>query len=192
MAVAGGLTGLGAGLYFARGDVPSGTSSLIFNSALWGTYYGLAAAVLTDTEDDGLLTMMLLGGDAGILAAIPAARAWRPSVSKVRLVSIAGVAGGVAGLGLDLLFNVDDDKAAVAIPTAGATIGLVAGALMFRDGDDRSEGSDAGFQGSLLSLGDRPRWGIPMPMPTRIRMDAPGGRTEWRPGVRLMLVNGSF
>jgi len=190
--VIGGLAGLGTGLYFGRNDISSGTSSLIFNAALWGTWYGTAFGVLTDIEDDDLLAAILLGGNAGILAAIPAAKAWRPSTNKVRLVSIAGVAGGVAGLGLDLLFNVDSDKAAVGIPTATATIGLVAGALLFKD---RNGGTDAGpsdFQNSLLSLGERPRWGVPIPMPTRIHFEAANGTRTWHPGVRLMLVSGTF
>jgi len=190
--VIGGLTGLGAGLYLARHDISSGTSSLIFNASLWGTWYGTALGILTDLEDDDLLTAILLGGNAGILASIPAAKAWNPSTNKVRLVSIAGVAGGVAGLGLDLLFNVDGDKAAVGIPTATATIGLVAGALLYKDRDRGIETASSNFQNSLLSLGEKPRWGVPLPMPARIRFELPNGTSGWRPGVRLMLVNGTF
>ena len=65
-----------------------------------------------------------------LLGAIPLARAWRPSVGRVRLITAAGIAGGLIGLGVDLLADVNGEKTAVLIPTLGSVVGLGVGTAL--------------------------------------------------------------
>ena len=46
------------------------------------------------------------------------------SRNRTRLVSIAGVIGGLAGAGLDLIVQPDNEKVAIGIPLAGSIAGL--------------------------------------------------------------------
>jgi hypothetical protein len=170
MAVAGGLAGFGAGLLAARSPVPGGTSSLIFHSSLWGTYFGIAAAVLLGDEndsDDDVLTAALIGGNVGLLLAIPAAKAWKPTSSRVRVASAAGLAGGIAGLGVVLLASVEDTEGAIAITTAGVTVGLIAGAALGKDKSDRLARISVPLAPALVSGVGKPRLGIPVPYPRK-------------------------
>ncbi|NIM48532.1 MAG: hypothetical protein GTN62_02500 [Gemmatimonadales bacterium] len=193
-AVVGSLAGLGAGVVLTRArDIPAGGAELARHAALWGAWYGLAAGVLADAEDDALLTAAPLGGDIALLGAIPAARAWHPTSGRVRLISIAGVAGAAAGLGLDLLLNVDDEKPAVLIPTATATVGLVAGALLTRNGKDERTDSEGRLSSSaLLNFHDGVRLALPTPLPTAIPAMTAEGEFRWRPGIRLTLLDARF
>jgi hypothetical protein len=171
MAVAGGLTGLGAGLLAARKPIPGGTSTLVFHSSLWGTYYGIAAAVLLGDEnngdDDDVLTAALIGGNVGLLLAIPAAHAWKPTSSRVRIASAAGLAGGLAGLGVVLLGQVDDDEGAIAIVTGGVTAGLIAGAALGKDKNQGLAQFNLPIAPALVSGVGRAKLGIPLPYPSK-------------------------
>lgn len=171
MGVAGGLTGFAAGLLAARSPVPGGTSSLIFHSSLWGTYYGLAIALLAGSDEssneDATLTAALIGGNVGLLLAIPAAHAWRPTSSRVRVASAAGLAGGLAGLGVVLLASVDDTQGAIAITTVGVTSGLVIGAALGKNNDQRLAQINLPLAPALVSGDGKARLGIPLPYPTR-------------------------
>ena len=183
MAVAGGLTGLGVGLLAARSPIPGGTSSLIFHSSLWGTYFGLATALLigdeNDNDDDDVLTAALIGGNVGLLLAIPAAKAWKPTSSRVRVASAAGLAGGLAGLGVVLIGSVDDTQGAIAITTVGVTAGLIAGAALGKDKSDRLASINLPLAPALLSGVGKPKLGIPVPYPRK-------------GGVGFSLVNYTF
>jgi hypothetical protein len=190
-AIAGGLTGLATGVAFAQAPIHRGTSTMIFNSALWGSWYGLALGILTDMEDDDLLAATLIGGDVGVLAAIPAANIWKPTPSQVRLASVVGLAGGFAGGGLALLFNVDDDKTAVALAAGGTTIGLIGGAMLAKGQGSDDGGGGADLDLALFNLGDGVRLGFPIPIPSAVRTGRATGRQSV-PGVRLTLLGGSF
>jgi hypothetical protein len=190
-AVVGGLAGLGAGLLAAKGPVSAGTSSLVFNASLWGTWYGYAAGVLLDSGSDGddRLLASLIGGNVGLIAAIPAARAWKPSRTQVRLASAGGLMGGVVGAGVAVLADADDDKAVVGIISGGVTAGLIAGAVLGRDRDQTSAFSGSeGTDYALVNVKDGVRLGVPMPIPTVLRLDTAKGRAT-TPGVRFTLFN---
>jgi hypothetical protein len=171
MTVAGGLTGLGAGLLAARKPIHGGTSSMIFHSSLWGTYYGIAAAVLLGNEDDSgddeVLTAALIGGNVGLLAAIPLSQAWKPTSSRVRVASAAGLAGGLAGLGVVLLAQVDDEDGAFAIITGGVTAGLVAGAALGKDTNRGLARINVPIAPALVSGVGKAKLGIPLPYPSK-------------------------
>ena len=191
-AVIGGLAGIGAGLWLTNKHIPTGSMALVDHGALWGTWYGLALGIILDREDDALLAFTLLGGDAGLLAAIPAARAWRPTRGQVRLASVAGLAGGVAGLGIDLIVQPEDGKTAVAIPTVTATIGLIAGAMTVRGKGPRGAGPSPETREALLNVGDGLTVGLPLPVPGALPCLDEHGRRRLTPAVNLNLLSARF
>jgi len=191
-AVVGGLAGMGTGFWLSNKHIPTGDIALVDHAALWGTWYGLALGIILDKEDDTLLTFTLLGGNAGILAAIPAARAWRPTRGQVRLTSVAGLAGGVAGLGIDLLVQPGDEETAVAIPTATATIGLIVGALTVRGKGRRDAGSPPDFREAFLNVGDDVGVGFPLPFAGTLPSLDEHGRRRLRPALSVNLLRARF
>lgn len=186
-AVLGGLTGLGVGLLAARGPVRSGTSAMVFNSSMWGTWFGFAAGTLFDAEDDDLLMATLIGGNVALLAALPADAAWKPTRANVRLASAGGLMGGIVALGVAVLADVDDEKATVGIVSAGAAAGLVTGAILGRD--QPASGADGGmFDPGLVNVDRGVRLGVPMPTPTLLKLDTAKGRAK-TPGLRFTLLH---
>jgi len=161
---------------------------------LWGTWFGTAAGVLIDAEDDGLLAASLIGGDAGLVTAAILAPRWNMSRNRARLISIAGVIGGLAGGGIDLITRPDDEKAAVAIPLAGSIIGLTIGAVTTRSYDARNPGGNEndGAGSALLRL-DRGRFSIDMPIPHLAALPhTRNGRPDWETGAGLTLFSARF
>lgn len=189
----GGAAGIGTGLALTRVDVNDGTAALIRHASLWGTWYGFAAGVLAGAESNTLLTTTLLGGNAFMAAALPIASAWRPSTGQVRITSAAGLAGGIAGLGLDLLFEVDDDQAAVLIPTAGATVGLGLGATLAsrRRPLERREASGTPRL-ALITLDRRVAMDLPLPLPATVPQLSRDGRIRPSPAVQIRLFQAHF
>jgi hypothetical protein len=192
--VVGGLSGLGVGLVAARRDIPEGTSAMITHGSLWGTWYGIAGAVLlqSDESNDDVLVPALVGGNIGLLAAIPASKAWNPRGSRVRIITAGGLLGLVAGFGADLLFQIDDDKGIILLPTIGSAAGLVAGALLGKDQPSALGSYDGGIRTSVIALGEETTFGIPLPMPAAIRVEDASGRRSTKLGLRLNLLSGSF
>lgn len=188
--VIGGLTGLGAGLLLAQKPIAAGTSSMVFNGGLWGTWYGVVIGVLADLEDDDLLAAALIGGNLGVLAAIPAALAWKPASSQVRIATAGGLAGGLAGAGLALLVNTDDEKVNIGMIAGGTTAGLIAGAILGKnkvpDGQET-----ALFDPALLTIREGLRFGLPLPTPTVLPVER-AGRRSMVPGLRLKLLDATF
>jgi len=199
----GGLAGVGAGLILSRNPIPSGVATSANFGAFWGTWFGVAGGILGDLEGDGLMAATLLAGDAGLLAGAGLASKWNMSRNRARLISIAGVLGGLAGAGLDLLVQPNDEKVAIAIPLVGSVTGLLLGSHYTSDENRGSAGSNGAtileeasptsFQDpSLLSMRDgRIQAGIPAPFLTLLPMER-GGRTMWRPGLGVTLFSARF
>jgi hypothetical protein len=191
--IVGGLTGIAAGTLLSRRDVTAGTGSAVNFASLWGTWFGVAGGTLLDLEDDGLLAATLVGGNVALVSAALLAPRWNVSRGRARLVSIAGVLGGLAGAGVDLLAKPDGDHALIGIPLAGSILGLGIGiaATRGRDGGT-AQRLEAGRDGALfqyhrgtLSLG------APTPLPTLVPA---GGQTRnaWRPALRFELFRADF
>jgi hypothetical protein len=131
--VAGSLIGLGAGALLSQKSISNGTAATVNFGALWGTWFGAALGILTDQTDDAMFTSVLLGGNAGLVAGALGNTRWRLSESRARLISIAGVAGGLAGLGLLLVLQPENaDNTAVLVPLTGSIAGLGLGAYWTR------------------------------------------------------------
>jgi hypothetical protein len=120
-----------------------GHGSLTGNSLLWGAWFGLVGGVLAGAEDDDLLRASLVGTDALVLGTAVGARNARMSKNRVRLISLLGVVGTAFGFGVDLLAEVDDEKAAFAVAGIGSVAGLVAGVNMTKDHDAGKDLSEA-------------------------------------------------
>lgn len=191
--ILGGVVGLTTGALLSRREITQGTSSVVNFGPLWGTWFGLATGVLMGLEDDDLLAATLVGGDAALIAAAAFAPGWDVSRSRARLVSIAGVLGGLAGGGLDLLLQPDNEKVAIGIPLAGSIAGLALGIATTRDIDqraDRGQHEEPGM--SLLALRDgRITLRAPVPTPTVVRSDIREGRS-WQPALKIGLFHATF
>lgn len=189
--VAFGLAGYGTGLVVSRAtDISSVTSTMITHSALWGTWYGVAGAALTGAEGEGILAWMLVAGNVGLVAGAVAGPRVRWSAGQVRTISVAGLAGFVAGIGIDLIGEIENEAAVIA-PTAGATLGLVVMAATTNPARPRTTGSGASG-GALLNLGSSTYLGMPLPMPRTQQLLDSDGRVRTVPAAALTLVRVTF
>lgn len=192
--ILGGLAGVATGAAIAGSrDIAAGDAAAVNYAALWGTWYGVVVGVLADLDGDGLLAAALLGGDVGLGTAAVLAPDWGLSVDRVRLISIAGVAGGLAGAGLDLLLQPGNDRVAILIPAITSALGLALGVHWTRDRDASGLGdSTAGSagDGALVDLRDG-RWSyrLPQPVPVPLRNRDSRG---WSPGLRVELLHARF
>lgn len=191
--VVGGLAGLAAGgaIGFAK-NPNAGDATLVMFGSYWGAWYGLAAGVLAGAEDDELLTWTLVGGNVGLLGSALGTKAWNGTAGRTWLVSASGLAGGLAGLGLDLLLEVDNPKTGVFIPSLTSAIGLVAGLAV--TGNEPNDVLDFGpsASGSLLNVNGAKWWvGIPIPRPAVVR-SYERGRSHSKLGFQIPVLAGTF
>jgi hypothetical protein len=196
LGVLGGLAGIGTGAVLARRPITIGTAAAVNSSALWGTWLGWGLSYIGGLEDDALLTSTLVAGNAALLAAGFVAPGWEVSESRVRLVSIGGVIGGLAGLGLLLIVQPEDDKVAVAFPLVGSALGLAAGVHGTREGAAESAGAGgdgmgmgpgaagAATRGALVNR-DGGRWTFDIPDAAVTMQRVPAGV---RPAAYVPLV----
>lgn len=178
--IVGGLGGIAAGYALSRHAISPGVATTVNFGALWGSWLGFGMGYLADQEDDALLASTLLGGNGGLLATALMAPGWNVSRSRARIVSIYGVMGGLAGLGLDLLVQPDDEKVALGIPLAGSVVGLALGVAATRDYDALDVGGGGTPSGGALLHVSRGAWnvGAPLPVPRILEMDGPRGPTR--------------
>ena len=186
--VLGGLTGIATGAVLARKPISSGVATAVSFGGLWGTGYGLALGVLLDLEDDDLLAATLIGGNAGVLAMALVAPRWNPSRSRARLVSLGGVVGLLAGLGLDLIIQ-PDEKAAVVIPAAASAAGLLIAANSMK-GEAPKGGTGGDLPGSSLLDYRSGRWAMGAPAVGLMVERAPGQRS--RTSLYIPVLQASF
>lgn len=193
--VVGGLAGITVGSVLARKNITRGTASTVSFGALWGTWFGIATGVLAGLDDeDGLLASSLIGGNAGLVTTAILAPRWNLSRNRARLISISGVIGGLAGGGIDLIAQPDDEAALIGIPLAGSIIGLAIGAVTTRSYDALNPGGndDADADGALL------RWdhgGLSMSAPVPHMTLLPvvrNGKPDWETGAGLTLFRARF
>jgi hypothetical protein len=162
--------------------------------SIWGSWYGVATAIAADVDDDAGLTWALMGGNLGLVASALATRNWKMSAGRVRIISAAGLGGGVAGLGLDLLADVHDEATAVLIPAITSALGLVGGAIMTRDFDSGSHvASERGLNLGLVNF-NASNWNIGLPelQVWQIPPYQAGSAPKPSLGARIALISGRF
>lgn len=181
MMIAGSGLGLAGGLALARQEIMPGTATSATAGSLWGSWFGAAAAILADTDGDAAAALVMLGGNAGLAAGALAGSRIPLSRSRARLINVGGLIGGVAGLGIALLWNPDNDKTLVGTALAGSVVGLFTGGALTNARPDE-EGSDeaaepAGFAaaGALVNW-SKGEWFFAAPLPLPSPSDALTGR----------------
>ena len=201
--VAGGLAGITAGAILSRRPITAGLATTVSFGSLWGTWFGFAASYLAGLEGDELLAGTLVGGNVGLVATALIGPDWALSRNRARLISIAGVAGGLGGAGIDLILQPDDDKVLVAIPLAGSLIGLAVGAATTQDYDRRTAlAAHAGAErkprpeavaspGAMVRL-DEGRWAVGAPLPIPSLVPDLRGSGGLRPAVAITLLDARF
>ena len=192
--IIGGLSGIAAGALLSRKPISRGVATTVNFGALWGTWFGVAASILMDfDEGDQPLAGALIGGNAGLAATALLAPRWNITRNRARLISIAGVIGGLSGVGLDLLIQPEGEKTAIAIPLATSILGLAIGATSTMDDDPGLDSTDPSLSGALLRFdGEHFGVGLPTPSPTVVPLDLPSGLTIWKPAVSFTLFAAKF
>ncbi len=111
------------------------------------------------------LKSLVQGTPAAAGTEAAAAPRTRISRERARLISVAGLAGALAGVGVDVLLSVDNDRVSVGIPMLGSTVGLLVGSAATRN-MPREEAMGAGSApsggGALLNVRDG-RLGLGVP-----------------------------
>jgi hypothetical protein len=200
--VLGGLAGTVGGALLSRRPIPRGVATATSFGGLWGTWFGLAGGILADLEGDELLASTLITGNAGLVGTALLSPGWEISRNRARLISIAGVIGGLAGAGLDLIIQPDSENAAIGIPLALSIGGLVAGARLTSDMD--RPGGDPGaaalsrqaesemISPALLRFRDGQfSLGVPTPFPTLMPVEGLKG-VSFKPALGLTLLDSRF
>lgn len=191
--IAGGLIGIAVGGLLSRKPISSGVATTVNLGSLWGTWFGLATSVIADMEDDALLSGTLLGGNIGLLATAVLGPRWQLSRNRARLISIAGVVGGLAGAGLDLLIQPDDERVAMLIPLLTSTGGLAVGVATTRtyDAPGATPGNEDAAAALLRLEGGRWDVDVPTPRPTMLRTARQHG-VRWQPALGVTLLAARF
>jgi hypothetical protein len=191
--IVGGLAGIGAGAIIARNPVRSGVSSGAQGGSIWGSIYGAMLAGMFEPDGDDVLVTSLIAGNVGLLAGAALSAKYDLSRSRVRLISVGALIGGVGGLGIDLLLQPDDETTVLAIPLVTSLAGLGIAAHATRDRDTGGGGAPDDAGTALLGWADgRLSLGAPMPIPALLAADDANGRPAWRPGVSVELFRARF
>jgi hypothetical protein len=177
--IAGSLLGLGVGSVLSKKNISNGTAATVNFGALWGSWFGLALAILADQENDALWSVLLLSGNAGMIAGAVGNTRWQLSESRARLISIGGVGGLLAGFGLLLIMQPDDaENTWVLVPLAGSVAGLALGARWTRNLD----------RDALIDV-ERGRLGFELPSVQPTVLDLGQRRVA---GIKLNLIQARF
>ena len=145
-AALGGLLGVGMGAMLAApGNNRESSVSLAGLGTTYGAWLGLIGAELITGGDSGpsdnrAFAGMLFGGDASLVGSVLVGPHVTLSRSRSRLIGVGGTAGALIGLGFNLLFDVNDRRAAWGMVGAGTLAGLAGGVALTSDYD-----SDRGF-----------------------------------------------
>ena len=186
----GSIVGVAGGLAAAQGDISPGTATSAMFGSLWGTWFGVAGAILADLEDQAAWTTVALTGNAGL--AVGAAIGSRVPLSRPRAwtVSVGGLLGAFGGAGLALIAGVDnsvddEDKGIVGLALAGGVAGLAIAAAA-TGGDEADGASSRSPSGEALLNRLSGEWFLAKPLPSPVaglvaRGPGAGERTvSWR------------
>jgi hypothetical protein len=185
--LAGGLAGIATGAVLARKPITIGTAAAVSTSALWASWFGFGLGFLADQEGDALLTTTLLAGNAALLGSGLVAPRWHMTESRVRLISVGGLIGGLAGVGVLLLVQPDDEKVAISIPLLTSAAGLAAAAHWTRG--ERVMRDASGGGGALLNVAEG-RWALDVP-PATVRLQS-RANGELAPAAYVPLLRARF
>ncbi len=138
-----GLTGIVAGNIIANNSQFTYSQVSIMDSGYkWCAWFGLIYSSLTDDSEE--IKDMLIASNIGLIGAGFAAKGANVSSNRIRLVNLAGIVGTLAGVGLDLMIQVDNEGTAMAVAGFGSLAGLIFGAKITEDYDNNKEHTTVG------------------------------------------------
>lgn len=192
--IIGGLAGITTGAIIARNPVRSGVSSGAQAGSIWASIYGAMISGIVDSDNgDAALASALVAGNVGLLAGAGLAARYDMSRSRIRVINLGALLGGLGGVGIDLLVQPDDEEVALLLPLVTSVAGLGIAAYTTRDSDRGVERGPQDLDLALIRLsGEGLRVAPPMPIPTLLPMDDANGRPVWRPGISLELFRATF
>ncbi|MDH3225361.1 MAG: hypothetical protein OEO23_16690 [Gemmatimonadota bacterium] len=192
--VLGGLAGLATGAIIARNPVGLGVASGAHYGSLWGTWIGATSSVLFNLDGDDGWTTTLLAGNAGLVGGALASRALDMSRNRVRLVSLGGLLGGLAGAGVMLIIDPSDAEDYIALPLGASLAGLGIALHATRDYDRRGRPRAEGPGGTALLNLHGDAWSVdpPLPVPVIREGRSDSGHVERRLGVSFNILRVSF
>ena len=157
--IMGSAVGIGGGMLAARQEIRPGTATSATLGSLWGSWFGLATSILADLEDDPTWATVMPTGNAGLVGGALLGSRVPLSRSRARMISVGGLIGGVGGLGLVLIADVDDEDTAIGVTLAGSVAGLVLGGVLTRGHDVEEDMSDdAEAAGAFPPMGALVNW----------------------------------
>ena len=184
--IVGGVWARPVGTMAARYEITPGTATAAMYGSLWGLWVGFASAWLAgwnpdeEPDSDPLLATMMVAGNAGLAAGAFLGSRVPLSRKRARLISLAGVVGGFAGMGINMIAETDEARTVISTTFAASLTGLVVGTHLTggtRGGDGASDAAEAAASlpapGALLnwSGGD---WALSTPLPSPVWQ--PSGR----------------
>ena len=138
--VAAGAGGLLAGAAFgvltaSRFDLDVGDAAILNSGVIWGFGFGRLFHLAFDENPDLLAPLTLAGLNIGLITA--ATIAGRVTISRRRaaFIDLAGVGGVITGFALASVLDAEGERIAH-VALGGATLGLIAGALLTRFVDE--------------------------------------------------------
>ena len=172
--VIGSAVGIAGGMLAARQEITPGTATSATLGSLWGSWFGLATSILADLDDDPTWATMMLTGNAGLVAGALAGGRLPLSRSRARMISVGGLIGGVGGLGIVLIADVDDEDTAIGVTLAGSILGLAMGGALTRGHDAEEDMSGAAeavgglpLAGALVNRSGG-EWSLSAPLPSPV------------------------
>lgn len=183
-----GLAGIGmAALLTSRVEFSTGHASLTSSALPWGAWFSAVAATVLDHSGDEGLRDMLIGSNALVLGMGIAAKDVQMSKARVRIINLAGVVGTFLGFGIDLLVEIEDASASMAIAGLGSVVGLFAGVELTQNFDrnrnlelSSSDPKNSAYQDQAAQLSRK--------ITTRLSLlPHPNRNGRWVPCARLQL-----
>ncbi len=194
--ILGGAAGIAAGTALARQEITPGTATSAMLGSLWGLWFGISTGILLDAEGDDLTAAAMVAGNAGLVAGALAGSRVPISRPRARLISVGGVVGAFAGLGMSLIARPESDKGVIGLILASSIGGLAVGAAGTRgdrgepvDVGDPEEAASVPAPGALLNWSDGD-WALSAPLPSAVRQPTSrsGGRDALAWKIPLLKV----
>lgn len=160
-----GLAGIAAATVLTQKvEFSPGHAALTSSGLPWGAWLGMVFGGIAEHEGTEILRDMLIGSNVLVAAAGFGARDVEMSKARVRFMNLAGVVGAMVGFGVDLFFEVDDGRQAMAIAGLGSAAGAALGLHFTRNYDKKRNYSHWQSPAPSLSMQTQPERNEILPM----------------------------
>lgn len=153
----------------------------------------MLAGIVDADDGDAVLATALISGNVGLVTGALLSDRYDLSRSRIRMMNLGALVGGLGGVGLDLLIQPDDEEVALSIPLATSVLGLGIAAARTADAAPDPGDGPPDLNRALLDYRDGAlSVQAPLPLPIMRALDRPGARTEWAPAVSVELFRATF